>query len=1096
VQQPLTPAQAVALSQNVNTPVVVLLRNAAQAPLLSELTQVHAQRVHGFQLADAVAATVSPSEESRLAANPAVAEVVPDSLIKGAPTRPTRSTPDSGANAVPNAVPAGACPAPGKTMLEPEALSATHTDSDDPTAKTAHSLGFTGAGVKVGYIADGIDVNNPDFIRSDGSHVFADYQDFTGDGPNAPTSGDEAFLDASAIAAQGRQTYNVQNFGAHPLPNPCDIRILGVAPGSSLYGFKVFGQNSYSTTSGLLQAIDYAVHVDHVNVLNESFGYNPFPDTGSADAVKLFNDMATAAGTTVSVSSGDAGITGTEGSPGTDPHVIEVGASTTFRWYEQTDYGAAGTFGTGGWLNDNVSSLSSSGIDQAGRTINLLAPGDSSFAVCTPDLTKFAGCADFNGKGSTVERSGGTSESSPLTAGAAALVIQAYRQAHYGASPDPALVKQILVSTADDLTEPGDEQGAGLLDSYRAVQAALSIQDDNGAPAATGATLLTNTDELTATGAPGSGQQWKVSVTNTGAGPQTVDLSGRGFGAARTVDTGDVTLSDQASPKFADWSGVSNNYGTLTFAVPPNTDRLSASIAYPGDPNVSLNARTRMILIDPLGRFAAHSLPQGVGDFGNADVRFPAAGTWKAIIYSRVSASGGTLGKVRFQADTANTTGFGSVSPATLTLAPGQTGSAVVTASTPAQPGDASASLVLKSGGSQNSLPIVLRSLVPTGGSSGSFHGVLTGGNGRQPDIGQENFYQFDVPAGQHDLDASVDLSADAGDNVVAYLVDPDGNSAATGINRLTTAYDPSTRAGTLKPVPQTDLYVRDPRPGRWTLVVNFAGAIVGDRISQPFSGTIGLNRVAVTAAGLPHDPTTTLPAGKPVTAHVTVRNTGTAPEDFFVDPRSDRLASVSLAAVEPTTLPLPMPGTAASPAWLVPTETTDVAVVAQANQPVAFDYGPEAGDPDLPALITGPTAIGSVQGKSLPAGVWAADPAELGPSGPNGEPAGSVSMSMIARTKPFDTSVSSTAGDLWTGAVTPASSLSLVTVQPGQTVDIPVTITPSGPKGSVVRGTLFVDNLVVGAEGVLNAINFADPADTEPSGDELAGIPYVYSVG
>jgi hypothetical protein len=190
------------------------------------------------------------------------------------------------------------------------------------------------------------------------------------------------------------------------------------------------------------------------------------------------------------------------------------------------------------------------------------------------------------------------------------------------------------------------------------------------------------------------------------------------------------------------------------------------------------------------------------------------------------------------------------------------------------------------------------------------------------------------------------------------------------------------------------------------------------------------------------------------------------------------------------------MPGAAPSPAWLVPTETTDVAVVAQANQPVTFDYGPEAGDPDLPALITGTTAIGSVHGNSLPAGVWAADPAELGPSGPKGEPAGSVSLSMIAQTRPFDTSVSSSAGDLWTGAVTPATSLPLVTVQPGQTVDIPVTITPSAPKGSLVRGTLFVDNLVVGAEGVLNAINFADPADTEPSGDELAGIPYVYRVG
>ncbi len=106
--------------------------------------------------------------------------------------------------------------------------------------------------------------------------------------------------------------------------------------------------------------------------------------------------------------------------------------------------------------------------------MDVVAPGDLNWALCTPKPALFAACTNFAGKPASVELSGGTSESSPLTAGVAALVIQAYQQAHNNKRPTPAVVKDIIVSTAQDISAPAEQQGAGMVDAYAAVLAARS----------------------------------------------------------------------------------------------------------------------------------------------------------------------------------------------------------------------------------------------------------------------------------------------------------------------------------------------------------------------------------------------------------------------------------------------------------------------------------------------------------------------------------------------------------------------------------------------------------------------------------------------
>src|SRR6516164_7586320 len=479
---------------------------ASQANVRAELSAVHARNVRSFQIINAVAATISAPEIQRLQANPAIQAVVPDTF------RHFASLGSGPGPAQPAGVDAGSgstqqiCPSnPTQPLIEPEA----RTVMNVPAAEQI----VDGTGIKVGIIADGIDPNNADLIRANGQHVIFDYQDFSGFGVGAPTDGREAFLDAGTIASQGNLTYDLSGFvnPAHPLPVGCNIRIEGIAPGASLAVLNVAGPNAGFFNSQIIQAVQWAVLQDHVNVLNESIGADPIPNTQD-DPVALADQAAVAAGVTVVSSSGDAGPFNNIGSPATTPGVIAAGGTTTYRVYRQTTrYGT--NLVPGGWENNNITALSSDGITEFNpHTVDVVAPGDRGWSLCSSDTAHFFGCADID-HGSNpppIWAAGGTSASCPETAATAALVIQAYAQTHHGNLPSPALVEQIIVSTATDLGAPADHQGAGLVNTLKAVQLAESINSNSPQ----GNTLLVDKTSLNATTNAGQPANMNLGVTN------------------------------------------------------------------------------------------------------------------------------------------------------------------------------------------------------------------------------------------------------------------------------------------------------------------------------------------------------------------------------------------------------------------------------------------------------------------------------------------------------------------------------------------------------------------------------------------------------
>ena len=111
-------------------------------------------------------------------------------------------------------------------------------------------------------------------------------------------------------------------------------------------------------------------------------------------------------------------------------------------------------------------------------------------------------------------------------------------------------------------------------------------------------------------------------------------------------------------------------------------------------------------------------------------------------------------------------------------------------------------------------------------------------------------------------------------------------------------------------------------------------------------------------------------------------------------------------------------------------------------------------------------------------------NPEEVGPYPPGGAPKEVALATVTAVTQAFDPAVRTDTDDLWQAGL---SFSHFRYLGPGQSVAVLVAIKPTAPVGSVVNGTLYIDDFTLDS--------FLPTGDVLPDADEVAAVPYSYTV-
>jgi serine protease AprX len=355
----------------------------------------------------------------------------PTPSASASPTPSPSPSPSSSSSPAPSPSPSAS---PSPSVSPSPSASASPSPSASPTPEgvsAAQSVGGSagkasaGRGVTVAVIDTGVS-DTPGLNRASGRLV--DAVDTSGlNTPNGKVVEHGQFTDGF-----GHGTFMASLIAGGP-HSSTDTLGVGVAPGATIDVVKVADDQGNTSLAAVLAGLNWvATHSDSVDVANLSLSVDRPSAAYGIDPLNFAVTLTRAAGVTVVVAAGNT--PGILGDPGFDPAALTVGAAdTTGATPTVADFSGS----------DNVDGVSKPDVVAAGVSILGEMPANAIISQQFPGARQPSG----------LFRGSGTSQSTAIVSGIAAI----YLQAHQNASPQQ--VKSAIRDAANGISGNGDGQG-------------------------------------------------------------------------------------------------------------------------------------------------------------------------------------------------------------------------------------------------------------------------------------------------------------------------------------------------------------------------------------------------------------------------------------------------------------------------------------------------------------------------------------------------------------------------------------------------------------------------------------------------------------